>query len=176
LVPKNTKLLSRNKKVTSSDDWIITGELYMITDGAWRLGARDVEVQPGFEWIQIDLEESHVVSAIVMWRLGGQRPDVYKDVIILVSDAENFDQHKVIFNNDRDNSSGFGKGTDPEYVENPYGSIINGKNTKGRYIRIYSNGSYYHEPNRYKEVEVYGYQPQKKPNQSIEPIVTTPVD
>ncbi|MGY8689571.1 MAG: hypothetical protein ACKVHP_17785 [Verrucomicrobiales bacterium] len=62
----------------------------------------------------------------------------------------------TVYNADHDNSSGLGKGTDKAYVETNKGRVIDGKGTKGRYVRLYSNGNTSNEMNHYIELEVYG--------------------
>ena len=62
----------------------------------------------------------------------------------------------TLFNNDDDNSSGLGAGKDKEYLENYEGKLLDGKGAKGRYVRLYSNGSTSSDANHYIEVEVYG--------------------
>ena len=47
------------------------------------------------------------------------------------------------------------KGDDYGYIETNFGRIVDGKGKKGRYIRMYSNGSTSSEMNHYIEVEVY---------------------
>ncbi|MCA9245144.1 MAG: hypothetical protein KDA32_14390, partial [Phycisphaerales bacterium] len=61
----------------------------------------------------------------------------------------------TVYNNDHDNSSGMGVGTDKEYWETFEGRLIDGKGAKGRYVRLYSNGSTEDDQNHYTEVEVF---------------------
>jgi hypothetical protein len=42
------------------------------------------------------------------------------------------------------------------YFENFKGRLIDAKGVKGRYVRLYSNGSTADDQNHYTEVEVYG--------------------
>ena len=62
--------------------------------------------------------------------------------------------HLLIY--DYDNSAKLGKGGDRPYVETRFGMIVDGKGTKGRYVRLYSNGNTSNEMNHYIEVEVFG--------------------
>jgi hypothetical protein len=62
----------------------------------------------------------------------------------------------TVFNNDYDNSSTLGKGSDAPYIETPYGLLIPVKGIKGRYVRLYSQGNTSNDLNHYIEVEVYG--------------------
>ena len=96
------------------------------------------------------------IFAIVIWHAHPQTK-VYHDVIVQVSDDPDFQKDvKTIFNNDQDNSSGLGVGTDREYFETHDGKLIDAKGVKARYIRFYSKGSTESALNEYTELEVYG--------------------
>ncbi len=157
LVPKGTTLLSKGKKVTSSDDNPIIGTLDLITDGDKQAGeGYFVELLDGTQWVQIDLEKSDEVYAVCVWHFHSQRR-AYHDVIIQVSDDKDFKTGvTTLYNNDYDDSSKLGKGSDNPYVESRFGLIADGKGTKGRYVRLYSMGNTSNEMNHYIEVEVYG--------------------
>lgn len=74
-----------------------------------------------------------------------------------VSDDERFiNGVQTLFNNDRDNSSGLGRGTDREYFEALGTRIINAKGLAARYVRLYGNGRIQDDWNHYVEVEVHG--------------------
>jgi hypothetical protein len=156
-VPKGTVLLSAGKKVTASDDLPVIGELDMITDGEKAGGdGFFVELGPGPQWVQIDLGASHPLYAIVAWHYHSQAR-VYRDVIVQVSDDPNFKTGvTTVFNNDHDNSSKLGKGTDKEYIEVAEGKLFDPKGAKGRYVRLYSNGNTTNDLTHYVEVEVFG--------------------
>ncbi len=157
LVPEGTTLLSAGKPVTSSDDMPIIGELELITDGDKEAGeGYFVELLDGLQWVQIDLEKSNSISAIWLWHFHSQKR-AYNDVIIQISDDAEFKTGvTTVFNNDYDESAKMGKGADRPYVESRFGALIDGKGTKGRYVRLYSNGNTSNEMNHYIEVEVYG--------------------
>ena len=159
LVPEGTTLLSKGKPVTSSDDAPIIGELALVTDGDKDAGeGYFVELLDGLQWVQIDLEKTSDVSAVWVWHFHSQKR-AYNDVIIQVSDDPEFKTGvTTIFNNDYDDSAKMGKGADRPYVESRFGMIADGKGTKGRYVRLYSNGNTSNEMNHYIEVEVYGKQ------------------
>lgn len=81
---------------------------------------------------------------------------VYHDVIIQVSNDKNFiNDVKTVYNNDHDNSAGMGIGKEKEYWETFEGRLINVSGVKGRYVRLYSNGSTEDDMNHYTEVEVF---------------------
>ena len=157
LVPEGTVLLSKGKKVTSSDDAPIIGDLTLVTDGDKEAGeGYFVELLDGPQWVQIDLEQSAAIHAIWVWHFHSQKR-AYNDVIVQISDDPEFKSGvTTVFNNDYDDSAKLGKGSNAPYVESRYGKVINGKGTKGRYGRLYSNGSTANEMNHYIEVEVYG--------------------
>ena len=157
LVPEGTTLLSKGKKVTSSDDAPIIGELPLVTDGDKEAGeGYFVELLDGTQWVQIDLENSAALSAIRVWHFHSQKR-AYNDVIIQVSDDAEFKTGvTTVYNNDYDDSSKLGKGTDNPYVESRFGLLADAKGAKGRYVRLYSNGNTSNEMNHYIEVEVFG--------------------
>jgi hypothetical protein len=159
LVTEGTTLLSKGKPVTSSDDAPIIGELALVTDGDKDAGeGYFVELLDGPQWVQIDLEKTSDVAAVWVWHFHSQKR-AYNDVIIQVSDDPEFKTGvTTIYNNDYDDSAKMGKGTDHPYVESRFGMIADGKGSKGRYVRLYSNGNTSNEMNHYIEVEVYGKQ------------------
>jgi hypothetical protein len=160
LVPEGTVLLSKGKKVTSSDDAPIIGDLALITDGDKDAGeGYFVELLDGLQWVQIDLEKTSDVSAVWLWHFHSQKR-AYNDVIIQVSDDATFKTGvTTIYNNDYDESAKMGKGSNQPYVETRFGKLVDGKGAKGRYVRLYSNGNTSNEMNHYIEVEVYGKAP-----------------
>ncbi|MBT3192370.1 MAG: hypothetical protein HN341_07425 [Verrucomicrobia bacterium] len=156
-VPEGTVLLSKDKPVTGSDDFPIIGDLFYITDGD-KVGGEGyfVELMDGPQWIQIDLEASASIAAVWVWHFHSQAR-AYHDVIVQVSDDEAFESGvTTLYNNDYDNSSELGKGGDKPYVENRFGLLVDAKNTKGRYVRLYSAGNTSNDMNHYIEVEVFG--------------------
>ena len=156
-VPEGTKLLSKGKAVTGSDDFPIIGELDYITDGD-KLGGEGyfVELMDGVQWIQIDLEATAEVAAIWIWHFHSQAR-AYHDVIVQLSDDESFESGvKTLYNHDYDNSAELGKGSDKPYVESRFGLLVDGKGAKGRYVRLYSAGNTSNDMNHYIEVEVFG--------------------
>jgi hypothetical protein len=156
-VPKGTELLSLDKPVTGSDTEPVIGELEFVTDGE-KSGEEGyyVELGPGVQHVQIDLEGSYHLRAILIWHYHSQAR-VYRDVIIQVSDDPDFITGvKTLFNNDHDNSSGLGVGKDKEYIEVNEGRLIDPRGVKTRYLRLYSRGNTSNDMNHYVEVEVYG--------------------
>lgn len=157
MVPRGTVLLSKGRKVTSSDSNPIIGTLDLVTDGDKDAGeGYFVELMEGLQWIQIDLEKAAAIEAVWIWHYHSQRR-AYHDVIVQISDDPEFKTGvTTVYNNDYDNSAKLGKGPDNPYVESRFGLLVDGKGTKGRYVRLYSNGNSSNEMNHYIEVEVFG--------------------
>jgi hypothetical protein len=156
-VPKGTKLVSARKPVTSSDMQPVIGELKFLTDG--EKSGEDgyfVELGPGKQWVQIDLQGEFNVAAILAWHYHAQAR-VYRDVVVQVSDDKDFVTGvTTVFNNDHDNTAGLGLGKDKEYIETNEGKLFDAKGGKARYVRLYSSGNTSNDMNHYVEVEVYG--------------------
>ncbi|MCZ7641054.1 MAG: hypothetical protein M5U12_36370 [Verrucomicrobia bacterium] len=149
--------LAFKKKVTSSDKSPITGTLDLVTDGDKESNDNSfVELHRRTQWVQIDLERRAKIYAVVVWHAHNTF-QVYHDVIVQVSDDPDFTQNVItVYNNDYDNSSGLGVGTDKEYFETYEGRLMDAKGVEGRYVRAYSRGSTYSALNRYTEIEVWG--------------------
>lgn len=149
-VPAGTANLAKGKKVTASDMEPVVGTLDLVTDGdkegdegSW------VELGPGKQWVQIDLEKAATVYALVVWHFHNQSR-VYRDVVVQISDDPTFSKGVTTVYDNSDS------GKDRPYIESFYGKIIDGKGTKGRYVRLYSNGNTTNKLNHYIEVEVFG--------------------
>jgi hypothetical protein len=157
LVPAGTRLLSTGRPVTSSDLLPVIGDLSFVTDGDKRgIDGSWLELGPGLQWIQIDLGASATIRAIAVWHYHAQAR-VYHDVVVRISDDHAFSSGvTTVFNNDHDNSAKLGAGKDPAYVETSRGRLIDGRSTRGRYVRLYSNGNTSDPLNHYCEVEIYG--------------------
>ncbi len=157
MVPQGTELLSLNKPVSGSDEEPIIGELEMVVDGDKE--ATDgsyVELGPGLQYVQIDLEKTCEIYGILIWHFHSQAR-VYHDVVVkCASDPDFISDVKTIFNNDHDNSSGLGVGRDKAYIETNEGKLIDAKGVKGRYVRLYSRGNTSNDLNHYTEVEIFG--------------------
>ena len=157
MVPAGTVNLARGKKVTSSDSDPVIGTLDLITDGdkegdegSW------VELGPGKQWVQIDLEKEANIYAVMVWHFHSQAR-VYFDVVVQVSDDPKFEKNvTAIFNADAANELSLGAGKVLAYVETYEGKLIDAKGVKGRYIRLYSKGNTTNKMNHCIEVEVFG--------------------
>lgn len=161
-VPEGTVNLALNKKVASSDPSPIIGELAMVTDGD-KEGADGeyVELAPGKQWVQIDLEKASDIYALAVWHYHAEGR-VYHGVVVQLSNDPEFKQGvTTVFNNDFDNAHGLGAGKQLEYIDDNRGRLIDARNAKGepvkaRYVRLYSNGNTSNDMNHYVEVEVFG--------------------
>jgi hypothetical protein len=150
MVPAGTVNLSKGKTVTGSDHEPVVGSLDLVTDGdkegeegCW------VELSPGKQWVQIDLEKSAEIAAVLVWHFHSQER-AYRDMVVQVSDDPTFSKDvTTIF----DNSAA---GKDRPYIENYQGKLIDAKGAKGRYVRLYSAGNTTNKMNHYTEVEVFG--------------------
>ena len=146
-------------KPVTSDEEPVTGELEQITDDIKTSGEFDFVGGPA--WIQVDLEESASIHAIVIWHYY-ENADIFDDVIVSVSDDENFSWDvRTLYNNDHDNSSGMGTGQDSAYISSLWGNIVdarglNSTGTNARFVRVYTKGNADGAIPRYIEIAVYG--------------------
>jgi hypothetical protein len=155
MIASGAKNVALGKTVTSSVK-PFTGELNQIADGKKEAFDYDtVEMKKGAQWVQIDLGEPYAIQAIALWH-DHRYIQVMHDVIVQVSDDPEFKTGvTTLFNNDTDNSSGLGVGTDREYFERHFGRVIDGKGVKARYVRGYTKGSHLSALNCWQEIEVY---------------------
>jgi hypothetical protein len=157
LAPAGVTNVALNKPVTSSDMEPIIGDLEQATDGD-KKGAEGsfVELGPGVQYLQVDLEAPHEIYAILFWHFH-KTARAYLDVVVQVADDADFTKNvRTIFNNDHDNSAGLGAGKDMNYVETSEGKLVDAKGVVARYVRLYSNGNNANDLNHYVEVEVFG--------------------
>lgn len=157
LAPVGTTNVALGKPVSSSDQEPIIGEIEMITDGDKEAADGSyVELGPMLQHVTIDLEAEHRIYAVVVWHYHKQAR-VYFDTIVQVADDPDFiTDVRTVFNNDIDNSAGFGIGKDKHYSETNEGKLIDAKGVTGRHVRLYSAGNTSNDLNHYIEVEIYG--------------------
>ena len=155
LTAKGVKNVAAGKAVISSVK-PFSGELNQVTDGKKEAFDYDaVEMKKGSQYVQVDLGEACTIHAIVMWH-DHRYIQVMHDVIMQVSDDPEFKNNvTTVFNNDMDNSSSLGVGTDREYFETHEGKIVDVKGVKGRYVRGYTKGGTLSALNCWQEIEVY---------------------
>ena len=150
MVPAGTVNLAKGKKVTTSSGDPIVGTLDLATDGdkegdegSW------VELDANKQWIQVDLEKTAEISAVIVWHYHSQQR-VYFDVVAQISDDPKFEKDvTTIFDNSE-------SGKDHPYIETHFGKLMDAKGAKGRYVRLYSKGNTANKMNHYIEVEVFG--------------------
>ena len=154
-VPKGVKNVAAGKPVTSSIKPFF-GDLSQITDGKKEPTDDDaVEFKKGVQWIQVDLGQPYEIHAVAMWH-DHRYVQVVHDIVVQVSDDPEFKNGvTTLYNNDTDNSSGLGVGTDREYFELEWGRVAPGKGAKARYVRGYTKGSNQSALNCWQELEVY---------------------
>lgn len=156
-VPRGTVNLALGKLVECGGDFPLLGEPDLVTDGS--KDAADgyyMELDEGLQYITIDLERTCTIYAIALWHYH-KKARVYFDVVVQAADDPDFIVNvNTLYNNDLDNSTGFGVGEDYHYIEGNKGRLIDGRGVTGRYVRLYSNGNNDNRLNHYIEVEIYG--------------------
>ncbi len=163
MVPPGLVNLALNRPVTTGmEEEPIIGELAQLVDGVKKSGEFDfVEMDPGPQWVQVDLGGPRTVHCIVVWHYY-KNPVIYNDVIVQVADDPEFSQNvRTLFNNDADNSTGLGPGTDTAYFARWWGELVDtrgpGKEgTRLRCIRVYTNGGCGGEDTRFVEIQAFG--------------------
>jgi hypothetical protein len=156
LIPKDVANVAPGKKITCSDKNVAASDLAKLADGDKEAdGSSIVLLHKGLQWVQFDLGVAHEIFAVVIWH-AHDTPKVYRSVIVQAADDPDFTENvRALFNNDRDNRSGLGVGSDRQYFESYRGRIIDAKGARARYVRLYSDGSTDNALNEYTEVEIY---------------------
>jgi hypothetical protein len=127
----------------------------------------------GPQWVQLDLGEEMAIHVVWIWHRSGMDTMVFHDVIVEICNDPTFKDGVVqVFNNDYNNSSKRGRGTNRPYTESRYGKPIQANGVTGRYIRCYSNGSSWRAMNSYIEIEVFGH----AANKGVARELVSPVD
>jgi len=159
-VPAGVTNVARGKPVSASDTPPIMGELSQVTDGDKDgIEGSYVEIGAGKQFFQIDLKAPYQLFAIVVWHYHAQAR-VYHDVVVQVSTDRAFARNvHTVYNNDRDNSSGFGVGRAKEYIDTHEGRLIDPKGVVARYVRLWGRGNSESDLNHCTEIEVYGKKP-----------------
>ena len=157
MVPPGLKNVAKGAKLSSSDKNATASVLEKITDGDKEASDQSIIfLRKGTQWVQMDLGAPQEIFAIVIWH-AHNTAKVYHSVIVQLSDDPDFLKDvRTIFNNDQENKSGLGVGTNREYFETFEGKLIDAKGAKARYLRFYSKGSTESALNEYTEIEVYG--------------------
>jgi len=155
LVPKGVKNVALNKPVTTSVK-PFSGEADQLTDGKKEAFDYDtLEMKKGTQWIQVDLGAPYSLQAIAIWH-DHRYIQVIHDVILQASDDPEFKTGvTTLYNNDTDNTSGLGVGTDREYFERHFGRVFDAKGVKARYVRSSTKGGNISALNCWQEIEIY---------------------
>jgi hypothetical protein len=157
MVPAGLKNVATGAKVTSSDKNVPPEDLAKITDGDKE--GRDqsiVDLRRGTQWVELDFGSPQEIFAVVVWH-AHKDDTIFRSVIVQLADDEDFTSNvQTLFNNDQQNLSGLGIGTDREYYESHEGKLVQVKGLKGRYLRSYTKGTTESVVNEYTEIEVYG--------------------
>ncbi|WP_158289582.1 fibronectin type III domain-containing protein [Paenibacillus flagellatus] len=178
---ESTINVAKNKSVTSNGTVSNGKPLSILTDG---VTARDqyalIGVSSGPKWVQVDLGQAYGIKKINIRNDWGASPDTYRtgrDHVVQVSNDPAFATGvTTVFNNDQDNSSGLGIGTDAEYQEPADGSgktITLPTTINARYVRFSANGhvrvsGQVNLVNTPVEIEVYA-----DPGDSVAPAAVT---
>jgi RNA polymerase sigma factor (sigma-70 family) len=159
MVPPGLANVAPGSTLTCSDKNATADTLAKIIDGDKDASDQSIIfLRKGMQWVQMDFGSPQQLFAVVIWHAHNMAK-VYHDVIVRVADDPDFIANvRTVFNNDSDNSSGLGFGTNREYTETCEGKLINSKGIKARCIRFYSKGSTESALNEYTEIEVYGRQ------------------
>jgi len=157
MVPAGLKNLAKGAKLTASDKNTTASSLEKVTDGDKEASDQSIIfMRKGTQFIQVDLGAPAEIFAIAIWHAHNSAK-VYRDVIVQVADDQDFLENvRTIFNNDQDNTSGLGVGTNKEYFETHEGKLIDAKGVKARFVRFYSKGSTESALNEYTEIEIHG--------------------
>jgi len=163
MIPPDTVNLAAGRPVTAASDvetaW---GDLSQLTDGGKTSEEWDmVDLMDEQEWVQVDLGKISTIYGIGVWHFY-KNPTVYDDVIVQAADDAAFTRNvRTLFNNDHDNSSGLGVGTDMAFTTRWWGELVdargeNMEGTKARYVRVWSRKGCQGETVKFVEIAVYG--------------------
>jgi hypothetical protein len=110
-------------------------------------------------YAQIDLGTLKDVSQIKMWHFHSDGR-TYKDVVVQLSKTADFSSYvTTVFNNDKDNSSGQGYGSDDEYAESANGKTLTFAPVTARYARFWLKGNSVNANNNFVELQIFGTDP-----------------
>ena len=157
MVPKGCENLAAGVVPSCSDTNISTEKLAKITDGNKDLYEESIVLmRKGVQHLDIGLKKPSEIFAIVIWHAHDTQK-VYRNVVVQIADDAAFTQNvRIIYNNDSENKSGQGVGTDRQYFESAEGKLIEVKGAKAQFIRLWSRGNTESAQNEYTEVEVWG--------------------
>ncbi len=120
---------------------------------------------PGSSYLQIDLQGVFAISRIMLHRYWNDGRTYSGTVIAVGENLTDFadGSAKVLYNSDKENVHGFGKGQDVTYAETKDGKEISAADAvEARFVRIYMSGSNAEYPgadriNHIVECQVFGH-------------------
>lgn len=162
-VPQNWTNIALRKTVTASSESFMS-DLSGITDGITAFDITNavllVESAAAYvPWVQINLDEEKPIFAVRIWhRYEPGFKFCFRDVVVQLFDPDTRTPPKTLFNNDYDNTSELGQGTDRPYVESASGKLILlSEPATGRYVRVYTgNNCWGSDGSYFAEVQVFG--------------------
>jgi hypothetical protein len=156
MIPADAKNIAPQSKVTCTDSNVTAANLAKLTDGDKEaFDTSIVLLKKGVQYVQFDLGSAQEIFALVVWH-SHDTAKIFKNVIVQVADNAEFTENlRTLFNNDLENTSGRGVGTDRQYFENYEGRTFDAKGAKARFVRLYSKGSTDGAFNEYTEVEIH---------------------
>ena len=115
-------------------------------------------------YMEIDLGDVHELTGMHLWRYWLTGGRTYKDTLIVTSVDNKFGSKDedssddvIVFNADKKNVHGFGKGAEDGYAETKDGHAFPvPAGTRARYVRLYMNGRNDGNTNHVVEFEVMG--------------------
>jgi hypothetical protein len=160
-VPEGSVNLASNKPVTCSDPEPIIGRIEEIRDGKKSEGWYSyLEIGPlDKQYVQIDLMTNATIYAIWIWHRYEYVPDVYvpNDVVVQITSDSTFSNTVyTVFNCDKDNTLGLGKGNNMPFGTSKFGKLITVNALTARFVRVYGRGEKSFPHSRFVEIEVYG--------------------
>ena len=156
MIPADAKNIAPQSKISCTDSNVTAANLAKLSDGDKEaFDTSIVLLRKGVQYVQFDLGGAQEIFALVVWH-SHDTPKIFKNVIVQVADNAEFTENlRTLFNNDLENTSGRGVGTDRQYFESYEGRTVDAKGAKARYVRLYSKGSTDGAFNEYTEVEIY---------------------
>jgi hypothetical protein len=145
--------LATGKPATFSEN-LDDGDAYTLTDGDLNADNYAGINKGGPQWLQIDLGVSRIINGAKLWQYYKDKR-TYNDVIVQLSDTEDFSDATTVFNNDTNNTSNMEYGRDAKFTASSFGKDIVFDPVKARYIRIWSNGNTVNDATHFVEVQVY---------------------
>ena len=141
MVPVGLSNVARKAKITSSDKKA-SEKLHKMIDGIKECSIENVvSLRKGSQWVQLDFDRPQENYGIIIWH-NFDSQNVCKDVVVQAGDDLDMADHvRTLFNNDQDNTSGLGVGSNREYYETYEGKLLDAKGVKARSLRFYSKGN-----------------------------------